>query len=74
MSDGRVGKEKHANFSKTIIQISVQGMDSLSSPAAVLMFDASGKIPDGISVGNTYALGSYEACIQVLYCTSSTTR
>ena len=30
------------------------------------MFDASGKIPDGISVGNTYALGSYEACMQVI--------
>ena len=29
------------------------------------MFDASGKVPDGLAAGNTFVLGSYEACVKV---------
>ena len=31
------------------------------------MFDASGKVPDGLAAGNTFVLGSYEACVKVSY-------
>ena len=42
-----------------------KGVNALSVPSALAMFDASGKIPDGLSTGNTYVLGSYEACVKV---------
>ena len=42
--------EKSRNFAKYTRNF-VKGVNELSSEAAVSMFDASGKIPDGLAVG-----------------------
>ena len=34
-------------------------------PWALEMLDASGKLPDGVGIGNTYIVGSYEECVRI---------
>ena len=43
-------KKKSRNFAKYTRHFG-KGVNELSSEAAVSMFDASGKIPDGLAVG-----------------------
>merc|ERR1711892_745847 len=35
--------------------------------ASLTMLDATGKLPSGIGQGNSYSMGSYEECVQLLF-------